>query len=154
MVIVAAESEYHPVREYLDSLVWDKVPRIRGALHHFLGADESDYTYECLKLFMLGPISRIFDPGCKFEYMLCLVGGQGAGKSTFVRFMAIFDQWFTDDIKKLDDDKVYEHLEGHWICEIADGRLQKGAGSHLEKGSPLSSANDEPAYDSDDDNRS
>lgn len=120
MVIVAAESEYHPVREYLDSLVWDKVPRIRGALHHFLGADESDYTYECLKLFMLGAISRIFDPGCKFEYMLCLVGGQGAGKSTFVRFMATFDQWFTDDIKKLDDDKVYEHLEGHWICEIAE----------------------------------
>lgn len=118
--IIAAENEYHPVRDYLNSLIWDKVPRVRSALHHFLGADESDYTYECLKLFMLGAISRVFNPGCKFEYMLCLVGGQGAGKSTFVRFMSVFDSWFTDDIKRLDDDKVYEHIEGHWICEIAE----------------------------------
>ena len=44
---------------------------------------DSDYTYEALKLFLLGAISRAFQPGCKFEIMLCLVGGQGAGKSTF-----------------------------------------------------------------------
>lgn len=30
------------------------------------------------------------------------------------------DRWFTDDIKRLDDDKVYEHLMGHWICEMAE----------------------------------
>ena len=69
---------------------------------------------------MLGAISRIFKPGCKFEYMLCLVGGQGAGKSTFIRFLSLQDRWFTDDIKRLDDDKVYEHLAGHWICEMAE----------------------------------
>ena len=69
---------------------------------------------------MLGAISRVFKPGCKFEYMLCLVGGQGAGKSTFIRFLCMQDRWFTDDIKRLDDDKVYEHLMGHWICEMAE----------------------------------
>lgn len=36
--------------------------------------------------------------------MLCLVGGQGAGKSTFLRFLAMEDDWFTDDLKKMDDD--------------------------------------------------
>jgi len=36
--------------------------------------------------------------------MLCLVGGQGAGKSTFFRFLACKDEWFSDDLKKIDDD--------------------------------------------------
>ena len=118
--IVATENEYHPVREYLLSLKWDGVEHIRYGLKHFLGSSGSDYEYECLKLFMLGAINRIFRPGCKFEYMLCLVGGQGAGKSIFIRFLCLNDRWFTDDIKRLDDDKVYEHLVGYWICEMAE----------------------------------
>ena len=52
--------------------------------------------------------------------MLCLVGGQGVGKSTFLRFLAAKDEWFCDDIKRMDDEKVYEHLVGHWIIEIAE----------------------------------
>lgn len=120
MQIVATENEYHPVRNWLRSLEWDGIERVRYALPHFLGTSGSDYEYECLKLFMLGAISRVFKPGCKFEYMLCLVGGQGAGKSTFIRFLCMHDRWFMDDIKRLDDDKVYEHLMGHWICEMAE----------------------------------
>ena len=56
---------------------------------------------------MLGAINRAFNPGCKFEFMLCLVGGQGAGKSTFFRLLALRDEWFSDDIRKLDDENVY-----------------------------------------------
>ena len=80
---MANENKYHPIRDYLSSLVWDGKERIRFCLRHFLGADADDYTYEALKLFLMGAISRAFQPGCKFEIMLCLVGGQGAGKSTF-----------------------------------------------------------------------
>ena len=75
--IVANENKYHPIRDYLSALVWDGTERIRFCLRHFLGADADDYTYEALKLFLLGAISRAFQPGCKFEIMLCLVGGQG-----------------------------------------------------------------------------
>ena len=39
--------------------------------------------------------------------MLCLVGGQGAGKSTFFRLLAGKDEWFSDDLRKLDDENVY-----------------------------------------------
>ena len=78
--IVANENKYHPIRDYLNTLVWDGTERIRFCLRHFLGADADDYTYEALKLFLLGAISRAFQPGCKFEIMLCLVGGQGAGR--------------------------------------------------------------------------
>ncbi len=104
--IVANENQYHPVRNYLSGLVWDGTPRIRFALHHFLGADVSDFNEECLRVFMLGAVHRVFQPGCKFELMLCLVGGQGAGKSSFFRLLAVRDEWFSDDLKKLDDENV------------------------------------------------
>ena len=48
----------------------------------------------------------MFAPGCKYEEMLCLVGGQGAGKSSFFRLLSMKDEWFSDDLKRLDDDKV------------------------------------------------
>ena len=51
---------------------------------------------------------------------LCLVGGQGAGKSTFFRFMAIRDEWFSDDLRNLDDENVYRKLQGHWIIEMSE----------------------------------
>ncbi len=61
---------------------------------------------KALKLFLMGAIRRVFRPGSKFEVMLCLVGGQGAGKSTFFRLLAGRDEWFSDDLKKLDDENV------------------------------------------------
>ena len=118
--IVANENKYHPIRDYLNTLVWDGTERIRFCLRHFLGADADDYTYEALKLFLLGAISRAFQPGCKFEIMLCLVGGQGSGKSSFFRLLAVNDDWFSDDLKKLDDDNVYRKMQGHWIIEMSE----------------------------------
>ncbi len=69
---------------------------------------------------MLGAITRVYDPGHKFDYMLCLVGGQGAGKSTFLRMLAIKDRYFTADVKKLASDDVYEKLQGFLIVEMAE----------------------------------
>ena len=84
-----------------------------------MGADESDYVEEMFKPFLLGAIRWVFHPGSKYEELLCLVGGQGAEKSTFFRFLAIQDEWFSDDLKKLDD-KVFAKLQGHWIIEMPE----------------------------------
>lgn len=111
---------FHPVRDRLNSLVWDGVPRVRVALHHFLGAEVSDTNEKYLRTFMLGAVNRVFHPGCKFELMLVLVGGQGAGKTTFIRFLALEPEWFTDDVSKLDDKEIYHRLNGHWICELSE----------------------------------
>ena len=116
----AHQNSYHPVRDFLNSLTWDGTERIRYCLHHFLGAEADEYTFQALRLFLLGAIHRAFRPGCKFEGMLCLVGGQGAGKSTFFRLLAGKDEWFSDDLRKLDDDNVYRKLQGHWIIEMSE----------------------------------
>ena len=120
VTLAAHENSFHPVREYLKELVWDGKERIRYCLHHFLGADVDEFNYEIFKLFLLGSIHRAFHSGCKFDVMLCLVGGPGAGKSTFFRFLAIKDDWFSDDLRKLDDDSVFEKLQGYWIIEMSE----------------------------------
>ena len=81
--LAADANSYHPIRDYLNGLKWDGTGRIAHVLHHFLGAAEDEYTCEAMKIFLLGAINRVFQPGCKYETMLCLVGGQGVGKSTF-----------------------------------------------------------------------
>lgn len=78
--IVANLHTCHPIRDYLISLEWDGQERMGNVLHHFLGADNDELTRECMKIFMLGAIERVFHPGCKYEAMLCLVGDQGVGK--------------------------------------------------------------------------
>jgi len=120
LTVVAHQNQYHPIRDYLNALQWDGSERIPYVLHHFLGAEVSDYTREVMKLFLLGAISRVFKPGCKFETMLCLVGGQGAGKSTFFRLLACRDEWFSDDLKRLDDENVFRKMQGHWIIEMSE----------------------------------
>lgn len=120
VLLMADRNSYHPIRDLFDRLEWDGKERIRYALHHFLGSEISDYNYEMLRLFMLGAISRVFKPGIKFDHILCLVGAQGAGKSSFFRLMAIKDEWFTDDLKDLESNKVFEKMQGHFIIEMSE----------------------------------
>ena len=118
--VVANENRYHPIRDVLNSLVWDGVPRVENMLTHFFGADKTELITTTMKLFMLGAVARIFTPGIKFETSMCLVGGQGVGKSTFFKFLAIRDEWFTDDLKNLGDDRMAARLQGHFIIEMVE----------------------------------
>ena len=118
--ITANENSYHPIKDYLESLKWDGRERIRHAMTKYLGVDEDGYAESLMRLLLTAAIKRIYEPGCKYDIMVCAVGGQGAGKSTFFRFLAIRDEWFSDDIKRLDDDQVYRKLQGHWIMEMSE----------------------------------
>lgn len=118
--IVSNENKYHPIRDYLESLMWDGVPRIENLLPRFLGAEKNGYTTGVMKMHMLAAISRIYEPGIKYDIMLCLVGSQGAGKSTFFKYLAINDDWFSDNLDHLDDENIYRKLQNHWIIEMGE----------------------------------
>ena len=46
--LAAHQNSYHPVRDFLNSLTWDGTERIRYCLHHFLGAEADEYTFQAL----------------------------------------------------------------------------------------------------------
>lgn len=118
--IVGNNNHYHPIVDKLESLEWDGKERLIHLFPRYLGLPESDYTYEATRLMMMGAVHRVFYPGIKFEYMICLVGGQGVGKSSFFSLPAMENEWFSDDIRKLDDENVYRKMQGHWIIEMAE----------------------------------
>lgn len=118
--VAANENRFHPIRDKLESLVHDGVTRIPYVLRHFLGAEVTEVNTAFMTVWLLEAIARVFHPGIKADLMLCLTGDQGAGKSTFFRFMAMQDEWFTDDIRRLDDDNICRRLSGHLIVELSE----------------------------------
>lgn len=120
--IVGYENSYHPIQERLNSLEpWDGKDRISELLPRYLGADRSRITTEATKLLLLGAISRVFRPGEKFEYVVVLADQkQGSGKSTLCRLLSLEDAWFSDDLKRIDDENVFRRLQNHWIIELSE----------------------------------
>lgn len=117
---VAMKNKFHPVRDILDSLVWDGEDHIRNLLPDYLGVEDTEYQYQVMKLWMMGAVSRIYKPGCKFDYTVIFKGRQGLGKSTFLQLLALNDNWFNDSLDSLDSDKAAQSLMGSWIIELAE----------------------------------
>lgn len=118
--IIVNENKFNPVIDHLERLKWDGKPYIKNLLPDYLGVENTRYTEETIKLFMLGAINRAYRPGCKFDYMPVLVGEQGCGKSTFFKILAGNDDWFNDNFNTVDGDKATEKLRGMWIVELAE----------------------------------
>lgn len=117
---VSRRRRFHPIKELLDSLKWDKKERIKSLLPDYLGVESTEYTYNVMRLFMLGAVARIYSPGYKFDYTMILQGKQGLGKSTFLQRLALDDEWFNDSLDSLDSDKAAQLLMGSWIIELAE----------------------------------
>lgn len=116
----AMRAQFNPVVEYLDGVTWDGEPRVDSLLADCLGADRSDYNSEAMLLFMRGAIHRARRPGCKFDYMLTLLGGQGIGKSSFLGALCHDRSWYNDNFSSIDGDAALEKLRGKWILELAE----------------------------------
>ena len=109
----------NPLLDILNSLVWDGKPRVEHFLHDVMKADDSDYIRECSRLIFAGGIHRAYQPGCKFDDMIVLIGGQGAGKSTIVRWLNIEDQFY-QEIKTIAGKEGIEAIRGVWIGEVSE----------------------------------
>ena len=59
------------------------VKRIDTLLMDYLGAEDNSYTRSVIRKTLIAAVSRIYEPGIKFDTVLILNGPQGIGKSTF-----------------------------------------------------------------------
>lgn len=118
--ILFAEREYHPIKQIIEAVEWDGIPRIQTIFINWLKCEDTPYIREVTRLVFAGGIHRLYNPGCKFDDVAVLIGTkQGEGKSTFARWLAIKDDFFTE-VTEIEGQKGIEAIEGAWICEIAE----------------------------------
>jgi hypothetical protein len=136
VAVIAKENEFHPVRDYLLTLEWDGVRRLPTLLIYFHG-DGVIATYPdgtevplhglLIKRWLLGCVARALDGGKAEAFkhqtpMLVIIGRQGLGKSSFVRWLVSgvgyeFHQEGPVDPHKEED---WRSMVTKWIWEVAE----------------------------------
>jgi len=126
---VADDHRNHPIRNYLDGLVWDGVPRLDRWLHDYLGVGPcmTGYVREVGRRWPISGVARIYRLGCKADHALVLEGGQGAGKSSALAALIPMSDWFADEISDLGSKDSAQDLRGKWLLELAElSALRRG----------------------------
>ena len=116
--VVANQHSFHPVRDYLSGCTWDGVPRVETLLIDYLGAEDNEYTRAVTRKTLVAAVSRIYRPGCKFDYMLTLRGRQGLGKSALIAKLG--GAWFSDTFTTMQGKDAYEQVQGVWVMEVGE----------------------------------
>lgn len=116
--VLASESRFHPVRDYLGSLLWDQKPRLSTMFAVYFGSENSEYHAEVGRCSMIAAVARIFEPGCKVDTVPILEGDQGLLKSSAVH--ALFSPWFTDELADIGNKDAPMQLIGAWGIELSE----------------------------------
>ena len=110
---------YHPIKEKIESIKWDGKKRIDKFLINIMKCDNGIYAREVSRMIFYGGISRIYNPGCKFDYMPILVGEQGTCKSTIVNWLSMNTGSYKE-IMEIDNKDSWEILRYGWVCEFSE----------------------------------
>lgn len=108
ITVIAMRHHYNPVIDYFDDAYknWDHEERLNHIMGDYLGVEETSVTQLITKLFFVGAVAKAHNPKTKFDFVLDLVGGQGAGKTTFLQKIAPLG-YYTDQFSTFDNKDDY-----------------------------------------------
>lgn len=118
LTVVVRGNSYHPVRDYLDAVTWDGTERLDTLFIDLFGAADTPYTRAVTRKSFTAAVARIYNPGCKYDYVLVIVGDQGIGKSTTLARMG--GDWFSDSMQTLTGKEALEQIQGSWLIELGE----------------------------------
>lgn len=113
---VAKEISFDPILDYLEGLPIGAGGAIERSAA-VMGLEGIEVTL--LRRFLIGAVARAYEPGCKMDEMLVLVGDPAYKKSTWVEELFGIDYhagWLPD----LESKDAKELLAGNWVIEIAE----------------------------------
>lgn len=117
--LCASGRPYDPPREYLESLAWDRTPRLKTFWQTYCGAEmDSGYLGAVGPNWWISMVARIFKPGCKVDTMPVLEGKQGKRKSAFLKIVG--GAWFAENTQTIGTKDFYLSLAGRVLIEFAE----------------------------------
>jgi predicted P-loop ATPase len=118
VVHAAHEAGRNSVREWLDSLRWDGVERLKRWVGDCLGVELTDYSMNVSHNWIVSMVARAFKPGCQVDTMPVLEGTQGEGKSTALEILG--DRWYASVGTAFGSYEFIQTIQGKWLIEIPD----------------------------------
>jgi predicted P-loop ATPase len=164
LMAVALQHRGHVVRDYLEGLKWDGVPRLDAWLVDYFGAvpdeedehievDASGETYsDAVRVSWVGrawlvqAVRRVMEPGSHAKYVLCLEGAQDIGKSSALRALAS-PPWFMESAIRIESGHADMVFQRKWIAELAEAALlRKASREALKAYLSIQTSTVEPKY--------
>ncbi len=129
LIEIAKRNSFHQVRRYLDSLTWDRVPRIDTWLPDYMKVKDTPLSRMAGRKFLIAAVRRVRQPGCFAKFMLIIQGKQGVGKSPLLRALCPRPEFFHDEAPVGGETKqLMEIVNGKWILECGELRGLRGKG--------------------------
>ena len=128
----AQQNIYNPIRDYLNSLKWDGIPRIDNWLHDGLAAEDTDINRKMGRMFLIAACRRACFRKYKFDSMLILEGPKGLQKSTACRVL-FGDDYFVEGTGDIRKEETIKKLAGKWAAEIPEGNGFLSASAEAQK---------------------
>ncbi|MCC7041097.1 MAG: hypothetical protein IT516_12385 [Burkholderiales bacterium] len=117
--MAARVASFDPVRAEFEALRWDGIDRLDHWLIDYFGAPDTPYVRMVGRMWLTGIAKRVFEPGCKFDYMPILEGPQGRGKSSALAILA-GEAHFGNTVFVMGDKDSMAVIQGKLIYEIAE----------------------------------
>lgn len=115
---VLTRRRVHPIRDYLNSLTWDGVPRLETLIIDYIGAKDTPLNRAMTRKHFTAAVARVMNPGCKYDYCLIIAGAEGIGKSTL--FSVMGGDWFNDSLVTMEGKSGMEQAQGGWVIELPE----------------------------------
>lgn len=123
----ARRHRVNPVREYLEGLSWDGIPRLEECLP---GVRPTPYTRLVARKVMVAAVARMLDPGCKWDHMLVIYGTEGLGKSYWIDRMA---RGYSASLGRIGDKDTLITMQRSWIMTSDEGHSLRKADFDVQK---------------------
>ncbi len=121
---LAHANRFNPLTDWLNSLKWDRVPRLDCYFARVWQCTEHGlYLQTCARVLFGSAVARAFKPGEKADALVVLQGGQGTKKSSAALALCPEDhpEWFAEDLGcDIDSDKAGNSLRGKWLIELGE----------------------------------
>jgi hypothetical protein len=114
------ENAFHPIKDYLESFAWDGIRRIDTWMIDLLGAHDTPFVRATSRRVLVASVRRIYQPGCKFDYMTVLESPEGFNKSSMLSLLYGAENFSDQTILGLTDKELQEQVRGRWCIESAD----------------------------------